>query len=469
MLFKRALGLMAGVFALGVHFAAAQVSPAKIISGAGAPNGIYATPSEVLYSQPYCQTAAGTRVINSVDPATSAITLFATLPDEILSPVTTTPSLSQQAAQCAENYLAISTGLGSFLSFSGYVYVSAVVGGTHEILRYSPAGGAAFTVFASLPANWGNHGGVTFDTVGTFQNALIATGETGVIGYNAAGSILFQYPNPSPGTFILENATVVPMSYTPCPGCMLIAAENASSGSGEIFSLPPGAPTGAIPTPFSTAPTELEALNHVPPQACSIGGYSYFASAYHFPNAGVPVSTNGAILAYTSAQLSSRAGQILAPDEASGDVFALTAPNALSLFSNTGAQLEGATIVPCSPATGCTLTQGGYKNHFNSKILPLTLGSVSYTASQINDILQNNAIKGNGLLSLAHQLITAKLNIIYGAGPDATTQQAILTADALIGSLVVPPVGSGTLSTSATSGLGSILDAFNNRGPECSQ
>lgn len=469
MRFKRVLGPAACLLALGVQFAAAQVSPAKVISGAGAPIGIYATPSEVLYSEPYCQTASRTRVINSVDPATSAITLFATLPDEILNPVTTTPSLSQQAAQCAENYLAISTGLGSFLPFSGYVYVNAVVGGAHEILRYSPAGGTSFTVFATLPASWGNHGGVTFDTVGTFQNALIATGESGVIGYNAAGSILFEYPNPTAGTFILENATVVPVSYAPCPGCMLIAAENTTSGSGEIFSLAPGAPSGTSPAPFSTAPTELEALNYVPTQACSIGGYSYFASAYHFPNAGVPVSTNGAILAYTSAQLSSHAGQILGPDEASGNIYALTAPNALSLFSNTGAQLEGATIVPCTPATGCTLTQGGYKNHFNSKILPLTLGSVSYTAAQINDILQNNAIKGNGLLSLAHQLITAKLNIIYGAAPDQATQQAILNADALIGSLVVPPVGSGTLSTSATSSLVSILDAFNNRGPECSQ
>jgi hypothetical protein len=186
------------------------------------------------------------------------------------------------------------------------------------------------------------------------------------------------------------------------------------------------------------------------------------------PHQGVPISTDGSILAYTSAQLPP-AGDLLYPDEISGTVSHLTAPNASSVFSTTNYQLEGATTVPCAPTRGCTLTQGGYKNHFNSKVLPLTLGTVSYTAAQINDILQNNAIKGNGLLSLAHQLITAKLNIIYGAAPDAATQTAINSADALIGGLVVPPVGSGFLSPSASSGLETTLDNFNNRGPECTQ
>ena len=119
------------------------------------------------------------------------------------------------------------------------------------------------------------------------------------------------------------------------------------------------------------------------------------------------------------------------------------------------------------PVTGCTLTQGGYKNNFNSKVLNLPLpnlllGSVPYTNLQINSILQNNAVKGNGLLSLAHQLITAKLNIRYGAAAPLGVQAAIVAADALIGGLVVPPVGSGYLASSSTSGLTSVLDDFNN-------
>src|ERR1051325_3969047 len=119
------------------------------------------------------------------------------------------------------------------------------------------------------------------------------------------------------------------------------------------------------------------------------------------------------------------------------------------------------------PQAGCTLTQGGYKNHFNSLVLNLPtpnllLGSVPYTNLQINSILQNNAVKGNGLLSLAHQLITAKLNIRYGASAPLAVEAAIVAADALIGGLVFPPVGSRYLAPASTSVLTGILDDFNN-------
>lgn len=463
------------VTALMLQVASAQVSPAKIIPNAGAPIGITATTTQLLYSEPYCQTTPGTRVINSVNPATSAITLFATLPDEIAA---ASLSIPNQLTTCGENYFAVSTGAGSFLNFAGDVYVNVFsYTGTgpfvlsNTILRYPSSGGPASSavVFANSATlgTLGNHAGIIFDTVGTFQNAAIVTGEQGVIGLNASGTVLFKYPNP--GSLILENAVVAPITYAPCPGCLLIAAENPTGGNGAIYSLSPGAPSGTVPSVFSTAQQELEDMSFVPAQACSIGGYSYFVSGYHSPNTSPgPISTNGSILAYTAAQIASHAGQFLAPDELSGLVFAYPAPNASTLFSNTGYQLEDAVIVPCPPTTGCTLTQGGYKNNFNNKILPLTLGTVSYTAAQINSILQDTAIQGNGLLSLAHQLITAKLNIIYGAAPDSATQQAINSADALIGSLVVPPVGTGSLPTSSTSGLESILTAFNQRGPECS-
>jgi len=69
---------------------------------------------------------------------------------------------------------------------------------------------------------------------------------------------------------------------------------------------------------------------------------------------------------------------------------------------------------------------------------------------------------GNGLISLAHQLIAAKLNIAQGADPTAASA-AIAAADALIGSLIVPPTpGFGSLPTSSTSSLTQTLDDFNN-------
>jgi hypothetical protein len=59
------------------------------------------------------------------------------------------------------------------------------------------------------------------------------------------------------------------------------------------------------------------------------------------------------------------------------------------------------------------------------------------------DITQQDA-GNNGLVALAHQLIAAKLNIANGASSDCI-QQVIDNADALIGDLVIPPVGDGFL------------------------
>lgn len=123
----------------------------------------------------------------------------------------------------------------------------------------------------------------------------------------------------------------------------------------------------------------------------------------------------------------------------------------------------------CVVDAGCTFTQGYWKTHGpiptgnNSNEWPvtdLTLGNVSYTDLQLLSIF-NTPAQGNGLLSLAHQLIAAKLNIANGA--DGTSvAAAIAAADALIGNLVIPPAGAGSLPSSATSSLTGTLDNFNN-------
>jgi hypothetical protein len=110
---------------------------------------------------------------------------------------------------------------------------------------------------------------------------------------------------------------------------------------------------------------------------------------------------------------------------------------------------------------GCTYTQGYWKNHPEAwPVANLTLGSVTYTKAQLLSIF-SQPVKGNGLVSLAHQLIAAKLNIANGADPSAVAA-TIAAADALIGSRVVPPVGSGSLAPSAASGLTYVLDQYNN-------
>jgi hypothetical protein len=91
----------------------------------------------------------------------------------------------------------------------------------------------------------------------------------------------------------------------------------------------------------------------------------------------------------------------------------------------------------------------------------LTLGNPghSYTVAQLVSILQATP-SGNGLISLAHQLITAKLNIAHGADGSAIAS-TIASADSLIGNLWVPPVNYGSLAPSATSALVTALNNYN--------
>jgi hypothetical protein len=114
----------------------------------------------------------------------------------------------------------------------------------------------------------------------------------------------------------------------------------------------------------------------------------------------------------------------------------------------------------------CTYTQGYWKNHetaWPADVLAngLTLGTVNYTAAELDAILETPPSGGNGLVSLAHQLIAAMLNVENGAS-DTAISSALASAHSLIGGLVMPPVGSGFLSSASTSALTTTLDEYNN-------
>ena len=109
----------------------------------------------------------------------------------------------------------------------------------------------------------------------------------------------------------------------------------------------------------------------------------------------------------------------------------------------------------------CRFTLGYWKNHPGVwPVLSLTLGTVTYTQSDLIQILDQPA-NGNGLLILEHQLIAAKLNALLSAPPPAIAAD-IATADLLIGGLIPPPIGGDTLDPASVTGLESDLDAFNN-------
>lgn len=126
-----------------------------------------------------------------------------------------------------------------------------------------------------------------------------------------------------------------------------------------------------------------------------------------------------------------------------------------------------ASTAACS--TGCTLTQGYWKTHGpipvgnNQDTWPvdsLMLGTNTYDGLELLSIL-DEPVLGNGLVSLAQHVIAAKLSIANGA--DATpVASTIADADALIGSLVVPPVGDGFVDPSMSDPLTSVVDAWLN-------
>lgn len=89
----------------------------------------------------------------------------------------------------------------------------------------------------------------------------------------------------------------------------------------------------------------------------------------------------------------------------------------------------------------------------------LQLGNVTYDQQQLLSILRQ-PVRGNGLVLLARQEIAAKLNIANGAN-GSCIQQTLADSDALIGNLVVPPVGPGYLRPRDVSTLAETLGQYN--------
>lgn len=114
-------------------------------------------------------------------------------------------------------------------------------------------------------------------------------------------------------------------------------------------------------------------------------------------------------------------------------------------------------------STDCTVSLGYWTRHPESwsRVNSITLGSVSYTRAQILAILRRPA-RGNGLVSLAHQLIATRLNLLLGVVPPASVNYSVAMADAAIGATVVPPVGGGRIVPCTTRQLTWELRKFNN-------
>jgi hypothetical protein len=109
----------------------------------------------------------------------------------------------------------------------------------------------------------------------------------------------------------------------------------------------------------------------------------------------------------------------------------------------------------------CVRSQGYWKTHASAwPVNSLRLGNVIYSKNQLLAIW-NTPAAGNGLISLAHQLMAAKLNMISGAQAPPLVSSAVGAADALISNKIVPPIGNGFIAPGDASGLADILEEFN--------
>jgi hypothetical protein len=454
----------------------AQDPPPTIIpvSSAGntgaAPNGIAVTASELLFTQPFCAGQQTRGIYKVTLPGGGSTFVPPSIPD---------------MGQCSENYLAISTGLGGFTANDTFVTGPSINNPSNEAVYKNGS-----TLFVdALPAS-NHHAGVTFDTAGTFGLALIVTLEGSVNGYNSTGLLQFTYPLPTTGVvYVLEGATVAPLTYGACPGCLFITGERSSnvnnahpSGAGAIFFVKPGTVSGTPITKLADSPgVEPEGLVFVGNNlSCSLDGYSYFVSGYatgsQIDN---PNSTTGAILAFTPAQLAPVAGQFLVPDEGSlsqgpGVISAFSPPSTFTTFSSTAYQLEASTILQCV-GTGCPATFGFWKHHaFPASMFTggvTSIGCHNYTAAELVAILDTNNAGGNAVTILAHQLIAAIANYDAGAKQTSDATAAIGAAIALLCAnnidMSTDFVQSSTTLGQQMTALANTLDTYNSSAPNC--
>jgi len=118
-------------------------------------------------------------------------------------------------------------------------------------------------------------------------------------------------------------------------------------------------------------------------------------------------------------------------------------------------------------SSGCTFTQGYYKNHesYVQQILgpngTLNIGTIAspflLTAAQIDANLETPPKKGNAFYILTHQLITAELNILGGGSAPPAVQQAIADANALLADKVITDA-----ERDQAIAISAILDDYNN-------
>lgn len=259
------------------------------------------------------------------------------------------------------------------------------------------------------------------------------------------------------------TAAPKPPASTPSLSC---AGGTGSRLTIQVRAGEPGAPAGFTLRWMTLADYQANSSKWNDAQACTAGFSGNAQGGTYSLGANAAVTVDIGDVLYDTPGASSPCENIPLACDTQYVIQAFAHGNDTYQRSGDSAVLTCSTL-PCGPGP-CTYTFGYWKTHGpsatgnNTNVWPvasLTLGSVTYTDTQLQAILDMSG-SGNGLIALAHQLIAAKLNIANGT-PAAAVSSAVADADALIGSLVIPPIGTGSLPSSATSALTATLASYN--------
>jgi hypothetical protein len=269
--------------------------------------------------------------------------------------------------------------------------------------------GVAFVVAcsdsATEPAKVSNLGKVSFAAAGSPATSTPVASEFRVCkDGNTAGTFIVS-TSPAGGGFGANHTAISPVTIQPGT-CVVVAEDDAASGSGSNVTVTESPATNLT----GVAGVRISTVAGITTIANPTNGFSDFINSIH-----------GVRLTFTNNVVSS----------------------------------------------GCTFTQGYYKNHesYVQQILgpggTLNIGTIGspvlLTAAQIDANLETPPKKGDAYFILTHQLITAELNILGGGSAPPAVQQAIADANALLADNAI-----SAAERDQAIALAAILDDYNN-------
>jgi hypothetical protein len=444
------------------------------------PIGLAASPSRLLATNGGCQQVC------SISSG-GGVSLYATLPVHPLGP----------QPDC-EMMMVTSPGLPGFPRDTVYLAQA-------NLIYQLPPFSSTPSLFATLPVSvlGGTlvdvHADLTIDDTGAFNNVgpsmgtpkMIVTISQGPTTATPLATTIFLVDGAGNFSTLvagfstrLEGPAVVPLSNGgSLAGKVLIGGES----SGLMYSVDT---TGTV-TPITNVLPSPESVEIVPPQLCTFGGFPFFTIEYFSDFSKIPPQFIEGVPLSSFSHVP--AGSALVPTElVENSIGLITWSGGTPTFTPRGFDFttpfvqfahEGSTFVTCTaPGSACPATKGYWKHHaFSKSLFPtststVNIGGVTYSASDLVDILTSNAAGGNAVTIMGSQLVAAILNIGAGAQHSAQVDAAIASAQNLLQfglpgnnppgvtfpiNMTTGYVAASTALGTAMTDIGTFLDGYN--------